>query len=75
MINRIFCVGAVLVLLMAGRASAQSGASSSLTVFSGVRLIDGTGAVPIEDATIVVRDGRIESVWIAGNRVPRSSRE
>ena len=30
--------------------------------FVGVRLFDGTGAAPIENAVIVVRDGRIEAV-------------
>ncbi len=46
--------------------------AASLTVFSGVRLIDGTGGSPIEDATIVVRDGRIESIGRAESvAVPR----
>jgi imidazolonepropionase-like amidohydrolase len=30
--------------------------------FVGVRLFDGTGAAPLDDAVIVVRDGRIEAV-------------
>jgi imidazolonepropionase-like amidohydrolase len=30
--------------------------------FTGVRLFDGTGAAPVENAVLVVRDGRIEAV-------------
>jgi imidazolonepropionase-like amidohydrolase len=33
-----------------------------LQAFSGARLIDGTGAPPVADAVILVRDGRIEAV-------------
>jgi imidazolonepropionase-like amidohydrolase len=32
------------------------------TAFVGARLIDGTGAAPIENAVLVVREGRVESV-------------
>ena len=74
MVRKIFCVSAVLVLLTAGRAFAQSNPPPPLTVFSGVRLIDGTGRTPIEDATIVVRGGRIESVGPAASvTVPRGA--
>src|SRR5262249_61118409 len=33
-----------------------------MRVLRGGTLIDGTGAAPVRDATIVLRDGRIESV-------------
>ena len=33
-----------------------------MTVLRGATLIDGTGAPPLRDATIVVQDGRIESI-------------
>ena len=33
-----------------------------MTVLRGATLIDGTGAPPVRDATLVVRDGRIESI-------------
>ncbi len=39
---------------------------AAVTVFTGVRLIDGTDRPPIENAAIVVRDGRIAAV---GDRV------
>jgi imidazolonepropionase-like amidohydrolase len=38
---------------------------ASVKVFTGARLIDGTGAAPVENATIVVRDGRIVSAGAA----------
>src|SRR5262245_1556620 len=34
----------------------------TMTVLRGATLIDGTGAPPVRDATIVVQDGRIESI-------------
>jgi len=37
------------------------------TVFEGATLIDGTGAPPIEDAVVVVRDGRIECAGSEGD--------
>src|SRR5690242_4443158 len=40
--------------------------SSSVSVFTGVRLIDGTERPPIDNATLVVRDGRVVS---AGSNV------
>jgi len=35
---------------------------ASVQAFVGARLIDGTGAAPVENAVILVRDGRIEAV-------------
>jgi imidazolonepropionase-like amidohydrolase len=40
-----------------------------MTVLQGATLIDGTGAGPVRDTTIVVRDGRVEAV-AAGARGP-----
>ncbi len=42
----------------------------SLTVFTGARLIDCTGADPIEGATVVVEDDRIKDVLAAGGPGP-----
>ena len=46
---------------------------------SGVRLIDGTGAAAVEDATVVVRDGKVVSAGVgrapAGMRVVRAEGE
>ena len=46
----------VLLLLAAGSVLAQT------TAFTNGRVIDGTGKPAIENATIVVRDGRVEAV-------------
>jgi imidazolonepropionase-like amidohydrolase len=40
-----------------------------MTVLRGATLIDGTGAPPVRDATLVVQDGRIESI-ATGSRGP-----
>lgn len=47
-------------------ARAQSPASGT-TAFTGVRLIDGTGAAPVEPATIVITDGRIAAAGPAAS--------
>ncbi|MGH9162944.1 MAG: amidohydrolase family protein, partial [Vicinamibacteraceae bacterium] len=42
--------------------------------FVGARIIDGTGAPPIEEGVLVVRDGRIESVGpLAGQTLPANA--
>lgn len=38
---------------------------AQLRAFTGARLIDGTGAAPIADATLLVRDGRVVAVGAA----------
>jgi enamidase len=48
-----FAIG---LFLPSGMAAAQA---QSVTAITGVRLIDGTGAAPLENATIVMRDGLI----------------
>lgn len=45
------------------RASAPKASGTFALV--GARLIDGTGAAPIEDATVVIRDGRIQAAGAA----------
>ncbi|MBA3442840.1 MAG: amidohydrolase family protein [Pyrinomonadaceae bacterium] len=40
--------------------------ASALKAFIGARIIDGTGRAPIENAVIVVRNGRIEAVGPSG---------
>jgi imidazolonepropionase-like amidohydrolase len=49
---------------LAGCSSEPSGpaSSSSTIVFTGARLIDGTGRPPIESAALVVTDGRVAAV-------------
>ena len=54
------------ILLLAGCQSEPPPPVEGLKVFVGARLIDGTGKAPIEDAVLVVRDGRIEAVGPSG---------
>ena len=57
----------LLVALLAGAADT--------TVFHGARLIDGTPAAPIENAVLVVRDGRVVAAGAAGRvTVPEDAR-
>ncbi|MBT5871937.1 MAG: amidohydrolase family protein [Candidatus Latescibacteria bacterium] len=50
------------LLLAVTCGSPPAGRVEGLKAFVGARLIDGTGADPINDAVLVIRDGRIESV-------------
>jgi len=42
-----------------------------LTIFAGVTLIDGTGAPPLEQATVVVKNGRIAAVQTSDQPLPQ----
>lgn len=56
-------VGALLLAAGCGGAPDEGGAdTSSATVYRGATLIDGTGAAPVEDAVLVVEDGRFVAV-------------
>ena len=46
-----------------------------MTVLRGATLIDGTGAPPVRDATLVVQDGRIESITIGAGGPPPAGHE
>lgn len=48
-------------------------ARSSATVIEHVRVIDGTGHAPLEDATVVLEGGRIVSVSTQPGSVPRNA--
>jgi imidazolonepropionase-like amidohydrolase len=48
-------------LLSAGCAPAPPPEPDGSKAFTGIRLYDGTGSAPIEDAVLVVRDGRVEA--------------
>ena len=55
---------AVLILLVIGATACQQQSMAPVepddaTVLTGVRIIDGTGSAPVEQGTIVIRDGRI----------------
>lgn len=47
------------------RTAGAQAPDGSAVVLTGARLIDGTGGAPIEDATLVLRNGRIELVGAA----------
>jgi imidazolonepropionase-like amidohydrolase len=53
----------------------QAPASAQTVVLRGARLIDGTGANPLDNAEIVVRDGRIVAVGPAGSTTVPSGGE
>jgi len=56
---RIFCsLSGLAVALVVG---ASSAADAQTTALRGARVIDGRGAAPLDNATIVIRDGRIVS--------------
>ena len=59
------------VLALPGAALAQDGA----TAFTGARLIDGSGAAPVENATLLVENGRIVAAGPAAQvAVPEGAR-
>lgn len=45
-----------------------------LVALTGVRVIDGTGAPPLENRTVILRDGRIEAIMDAGAAPPAGAR-
>ncbi len=63
--HRFACV-AVMSVILASCSAEQPAASRGTTAFLGARLIDGRGGAPIQDAVIVVREGRIAAVGAAG---------
>ncbi len=67
--TRIFCsLSGLAVALVVG---ASSAADAQTTALRGARVIDGRGAAPLDNATIVIRDGRIVSIGpSAGTPVP-----
>ena len=57
---------AAFIFLAASAASAQDAAANSAAAWVGARIIDGSGRPAIENATLLIRNGRIEAV---GTRV------
>lgn len=71
-------IGALLALLLAaisGPAPSSLAAQVADLLISGVTLIDGTGAPPVEDAWVLVREGRIERVSREALEAPAGVRE
>jgi imidazolonepropionase-like amidohydrolase len=52
----------------------ESGKNQQDTLLSHVRLIDGTGHTPLEDATLTVREGKIVSIVTGKVKVPAGAR-
>src|SRR5258705_10489367 len=64
------CAVAVIVVgAIASDASAQIPAPGVI-VFTGARVIDGTGSAPIEQATIVVTNGKITAIGPSASVMP-----
>ena len=55
-------IGALLVASACSSVPPGEEASEGLVALTGVRVIDGTGAPPLEQATILIANGRIEAV-------------
>jgi imidazolonepropionase-like amidohydrolase len=77
--RRIGALGATLCIIAAPDAHAQRGAGAdplaaytridtTVVALTHARVIDGTGAAPKTDQTILIRDGRIESIEPTGGR-------
>jgi imidazolonepropionase-like amidohydrolase len=66
---------AMLPAVFFGESLAQAPATTGTIALTGARLIDGTGRPPIEQATLLIRDGRIEAAGSqAAVSVPAGSR-
>ncbi len=62
---------AAVALVLTERPDAQTGGA---TAFVGARVVVGDGTAPIENATVVVRDGQIAEVEAVGPRARASGR-
>jgi len=60
--KKILLLATAIAILSAGCAPPPPPEPDGSKAFVGIRLFDGTGAAPVENAVIVVRDGRIEAV-------------
>src|SRR5436189_3642107 len=60
----VFVLAAALALASSATLPAQQPAA--VKAFTGARLIDGTDRAPVDNATIVVRDGRVVAAGAAG---------
>jgi len=61
----------VMVPLLLGAAPRQS---SEVTALTHVRVIDGTGRTPLEDATVVIQGNHILAVQSASETIPAGAR-
>ena len=54
--------------------SALAQPTSQITVLQGARIIDGQGGAPLDNGSILIRDGRIESIQPAGAKAPAGAK-
>src|SRR5262244_2094242 len=60
--SKILLILAALLVFSGAGIYEQSGTSANVKAFVGARVIDGAGTPAIENAVLVVRDGRVEAV-------------
>jgi imidazolonepropionase-like amidohydrolase len=65
---RILLLALIVIFGLSHQPLGGAAGSDRTVVFSHVRLIDGTGGLPLENATITIRDGKIATI-AAGNNV------
>src|SRR5262245_23544924 len=63
------CVGYA-AFAIDGPSAGQAVTSAGVKAFVGARLIDGSGLPAIENAALIVRDGRVEAVGLASEIKP-----
>jgi imidazolonepropionase-like amidohydrolase len=68
--SKILLILAALLVFSGVSIYEQSGTSANVKVFVGARVIDGFGKPAIENAVLVVRDGRVEAVGPASAQRP-----
>ena len=56
-----------ILLIVFAALFANCGSEGNVVAFVGARIIDGTGAEPMNDAVMIVRDGRIEAIGPDGS--------
>src|SRR5258708_32440453 len=62
----VMCLALLAGWLVYSGFAATSDSVNNVKAFVGARIIDGTGKAPLQNATLVVRNGRIETVGTSG---------
>jgi imidazolonepropionase-like amidohydrolase len=70
--TRIAMATAILLALASGALPPRTAGAETVAI-TGVRLLDGRGGPVLDDATLIVKDGRIEAAGVAV-RIPRGAR-
>ena len=56
-----WCYALAVAIALAATTAAQTNEASRVKAFTGVRLIDGSGKAPVANATLIVKEGKIEA--------------